>query len=119
MGSRALREQRRRRRAQVVGLGGFVAAAALPWLLFSRVIGDIASQFRWDLRYLVSEWSPWALIAVGIVFFVPVALSIGRDPESRFYPRARAAYFGWGVSLYVLGVALGSQVAQLDRLTSS
>jgi hypothetical protein len=119
MGSRALREQRRRRRAQLVGVVGLVAAAALPWFLFSRVIGDIASQFRWDVKYLVSEWSPWVLIVVGIVFFVPVALSIGRDPDARFYPRARAAYFGWGVSLYVLGVALASQVAQLDRLTSS
>jgi hypothetical protein len=118
MGRRALREQRQRRRAQLVGLGGLVAAASLPWLLFSRVIGDIASQFRWDVRYLVSEWSPWVLIAVGVVFFIPVALSIGRDPESRFYPRARAAYFGWGVSLYVLGVALGSQVAQLDQLNA-
>jgi hypothetical protein len=119
MGSRARREQRRRRQGQLAGLGGFLAAASLPWLLFSRVIGDIASQFRWDVKYLVSEWSPWALIALGIVFFVPVALSTGRDPESRLYPRARAAYFGWGITLYVLGLALGSQVAQLDRLTSS
>jgi hypothetical protein len=119
MGRRARREQHRRRRAQIVGLSGFVAAASLPWLLFSRVIGDIASQFRWDGKYFVSEWSPWALIALGIVFFVPVAVSTGRDPDSRLYPRARAAYFGWGITLYVLGLALASQVAQLDRLTSS
>jgi hypothetical protein len=119
MGRRARQEQLRRRRAQLVGLGGFLAAASLPWVLFSRVIGDIVSEFRWDLKYLVAEWSPWALIAAGIAFFVPVALSIGRDPESRFYPQARAADFGWGITLYVLGVALASQVAQLDRLTSS
>jgi hypothetical protein len=119
MGTRARRERARRRQAQLVGLVGFLLAASLPWLLFSRVIGDIASEFRWDVSYLVSEWSPWALIALGIAFFVPVALSAGRDPESRFYPRARAAYFGWGITLYVLGVALASQVAQLDRLTSS
>ena len=118
MGSRARLEERRRRQARLVGLGGFVAAASLPWLLFSRVIGDVASQFRWDATYLISEWSPWLLIAAGIAFFVPVALSIGRDPESRLYPRARAAYFGWGITLYVLGVALASQVAQLDQLTS-
>jgi hypothetical protein len=118
MGSRARLEERRRRQAQMVGLVGFVLAASLPWLLFSRVIGDVASQFRWDLKYFVSEWSPWLLIAGGIGFFVPVALSIGRDPESRLYPRARAAYFGWGITLYVLGVALASQVATLDRLTS-
>jgi hypothetical protein len=119
MGRRARLEERRRRQARLVGLAGFAAAALLPWLLFSRVIGDVASQFRWDLRYLVSEWSPWLLIAAGIAFLVPVAFSIGRDPESRFYPRARAAYFGWGITLYVLGVALASQVATLDRLTSS
>jgi hypothetical protein len=119
MGRRAREEERRRRQRARVGLVGFALAASLPWLLFSRVIGDVASQFHWDLKYLISEWSPWVLIAAGIAFFAPVALSIGRDPESRLYPRARAAYFGWGITLYVLGVALASQVASLDRLTSS
>lgn len=119
MGSRARLEPRHRRRAQLVGVGGFLAAASLPWVLFSRVIGDIVSEFRWDVKYLIAEWSPWALIALGIACFVPVAVSAGRDPDSRLYPRARAAYFGWGITLYVLGVALASQVAQLDRLTSS
>jgi hypothetical protein len=118
MGRRALQEQRRRRQAQLAGLVGFFAAASLPWVLFSRVIGDIASQFRWDVKYLVSEWSPWALIAIGIAFFVPVAFSIGRDPEHALYPRARSAYFGWGITLYILGVALASQVATLDHLSS-
>jgi hypothetical protein len=48
-----------------------------------------------------------------------VVVSAGRDPESRFYPRARGAYLGWGVTLYLLGLALASQVAQLAHLTQT
>ncbi len=62
--------------------------------------------------------TPWALIVLGLLFLVPVALSDGRDPESRWYPRARNAYAGWGISLYLLGVILGSQVAQLYSLSA-
>ena len=62
--------------------------------------------------YLIG-WAPWALMAAGIVFFIPVAWSEGRDPEGRFYPRARNAYMGWGVSLYLLGFLLAWQVARL------
>ncbi len=111
------RTERERRRAQITGLVGFALAASLPWVLWHRVIGDIASQFRLDLRYLLAECSPWFLIALGTLFFVPVVLSVGRNPEGRFYPRARGAYAGWGASLYILGVALASQVAQLASLT--
>ena len=100
-----------------MGAGAFVAAAALPALLWHRVIADIASEFRLDLRYLISELSPWVLIAAGLAFSLPVALSAGRDPESRWYPRARNAYAGWGITLYLLGLALGSQVAQISRVS--
>ncbi len=62
--------------------------------------------------------TPWALIVLGLLFLVPVALSAGRDPESRWYPRARNAHAGWGISLYLLGVILGSQVAQLYSLSA-
>jgi hypothetical protein len=48
---------------------------------------------------------------LGLLFFVPVVLSIGRVPNSRFYPRSRGAYAGWGVSLYTLGIMLAAQVA--------
>jgi hypothetical protein len=40
-------------------------------------------------------------------------ISIGRRPDSRLYPRARNAYIGWGVSCYLLGAALATQVAQI------
>jgi hypothetical protein len=83
------------------------------------VITVVASQFRVDARYFLAECSPWVLIVLGIAFLLPVALSAGRDPEGRFYPRARLAYLGWGVTLYLLGFGLASQVAQLMHLSGN
>jgi hypothetical protein len=68
-----------------------------------------------DLEYLVTGWSAWVLIGLGLVLMLPVVISIGRHPESRLYPRARNAYAGWGISLYLLGIMLASQVAQIAR----
>jgi hypothetical protein len=109
--ARTLRQQRERRRARRVGLVGFLGAAALPIVLWHRAIALIASDFRFDFGYLVTGWTGYALIGLGLLFFVPVVISIGRTPEHRLYPRGRNAYAAWGVSLYVLGVALASQVA--------
>ncbi|MDX6649187.1 MAG: hypothetical protein QOJ97_1138 [Solirubrobacteraceae bacterium] len=105
---------RDRVRARRVGLGGFAVALALPALLFHRLIEDIASEFRLDLGYLVAEWAPWVLIAAGLAFAVPVVWSAGRNPDSRWYPRARKAYAGWATVLYLLGMALAMQVAQIS-----
>lgn len=44
---------------------------------------------------------------------MPVLLSIGRPPDSRVYPRSRNALLGWGVSCYLLGIALAVQVAAI------
>jgi hypothetical protein len=107
------------RNARLTGAVGFTLAATLPWLLWHRVIGAIAEGFKLDFKYLISEWSPWALIAAGLLLFVPVVVSAGRDPDSRFYPRARGAYMGWGVTLYILGVVLASQVAQIMRVSGA
>ena len=71
----------------------------------------IAEDFRLELEYLVTGWTAYGLIALGLLFFLPVVLSIGRKPDSRFYPRSRGAYAGWGVSLYTLGIMLATQVA--------
>lgn len=71
----------------------------------------IADDFRIEAEYLITGWTAYALIALGLLFFVPVVLSIGRRPDSRFYPRSRGAYAGWGVSLYTLGIMLAAQVA--------
>lgn len=108
-------EVARRRQARRVGATGFLLACALPVILWRHVIADVASGFRLDATYLVTGWTPWVLIGAGLVFFVPVAWSAGSDPESRWYPRARNAYAGWGISLYVLGCALATQVSQINH----
>ncbi|MEA2390498.1 MAG: hypothetical protein QOK31_607 [Solirubrobacteraceae bacterium] len=108
---------RRWDRARLMGVVVFILVAALPWVLWHRVLGEITSEFRLDLGYVVSELSPWLLIAGGTLFLLPVVWSAGRDPESRFYPRARGAYLGWGVTLYLLGMGLAGMVAQLAQLT--
>jgi hypothetical protein len=59
----------------------------------------------------VTGWTGYTLIALGLLFFIPVVISIGRRPDSRLYPRSRGAYLGWGVSLYTLGIMLAAQVA--------
>ena len=106
----------RRRRARLLAITGLVSAITLPVLLWHGVVAGIASQFRLDLHYLLTEWSPWLLIVAGLGFGIPVAWSAGRDPESRWYPRSRNAYAGWGVTLYLLGVVLAAQVAQIYHL---
>lgn len=109
------RDQLDRRTARLVGLGGFVAAAALPVVLWHRAIGLVASDFRLDLDYLLTGWTGYTMIAAGLLFSIPVVLSIGRRPESRLYPRSREAYAGWGTVLYLLGMLLASQVAQIAQ----
>jgi hypothetical protein len=110
----ARRQELSRRQARVVGLGGFLVAAALPPFLWHRAIAAVAEDFRLDLEYL-SGWTGYALIAAGLAFCVPVVLSIGRMPGSRLYPRSRNAYTAWGVSLYLLGFAIAVQVAAVTR----
>ena len=105
-----------RRKARWVGFFGFLLAAALPPLLWHRSLEAIASDFRFEVEYLVTGWTAYALIGLGLLFFVPVLVSIGRSPESRLYPRGRNAYAGWAISLYLLGLILASQVAAVTGL---
>ena len=84
----------------------------MPVALWYDVVADIWAAFEMRPQYFVG-WTPWLLMALGLCFFVPVAFSAGRDPEGRFYPRARNAYLGWGVSLYLLGFLLAWQVARI------
>lgn len=111
--TRADRDRLPPRTARRVGIAGFVAGVALPVAVWHRTISLIASDFRLDLRYFLTGWTGFALMACGLLLFVPVLLSIGRSPESRLYPRRRNAYAGWSASMYVLGAALASQVAQI------
>jgi hypothetical protein len=112
VGTRRSRQQLDRRTARLVGLCGFLVAAALPPLLWHRAIAAVAEDFRMDIPYLTG-WVAYVLIALGLLFFVPVLISIGRRPDSRLYPRARNAWAAWGVSCYLLGVALAAQVAEI------
>jgi len=95
-----------------VGAVALTGVVALPWVLWHRAIAAVSAGFRLDVNYLTG-WIPFVLILIGIGFLVPVAVSAGRDPESRWYPHARKAYLGWGVTLYLLGCALATQVAQI------
>ena len=54
--------------------------------------------------------SMYGLIALGLALLVPVVVSVGMHPDSRLYPRSRNAFFGWGTTLYLLGIALASIV---------
>ena len=114
-GSRELAVRRRRRKARWLGAGGFVAAAAIPVLLFRHVVEVLAAQPRMELHYLTG-WVPWALLAAGLLFLLPVAWSAGMDPASRWFPRSRAVYAGWGLTLYLLGFALAWQVMQIQSV---
>ena len=115
-GGRADKQRLSRRQARLVGLAGFLGALALPLVLWHRAIAIIASDFRVDLAYLVTGWTGYGLICIGLLFMVPVLLSIGRNPDSRLYPRSRNAYAAWGVCLYLLGIGLASQVAAVARV---
>jgi len=97
------------------GIVGFVVAAALPVALWHRPLTVIASDFRLEAEYLLTGWTGYSLIGLGLVFMLPVVLSIGRRPDSRLYPRGRNAYAAWGVCLYLLGLILASQVAAVVR----
>jgi len=110
------RQELSRRQARLAGLVGFAAAATLPVVLWHRAFWLIASDFRLELGYLVTGWVGYGLIGLGLLFMAPVVASIGRLPDSRFYPRARKAYAAWGVCLYLLGIVLASQVATVVRL---
>ena len=112
MGRRRSKQELDQRTARLAGLAGFLVAAALPPLLWHRAIAAVANDFRMEIPYLTG-WLAYGLIGLGLLFFVPVLVSIGRRPDSRFYPRARNAWAGWGVSCYLLGIALATQIAQI------
>ena len=112
-GARQARLEARRRQARWIGALGFAIATVLPVVLFHRVVEILAEEPKWEIHYL-SGWMPWALLAAGLLFLLPVAWSAGMNPESRFFPRSRGAYAGWGISLYLLGFMLAWQVAAVQ-----
>jgi hypothetical protein len=112
-GSRLKREQAARRRARRTGAVGFLLALAAPILLWHRVIAAIASDFHLDVRYLLTGWTPWTLMALGLVCLLIAGAIDWRTRDRRFYGPGSAAWVGWGLSLYILGFALATQVAQI------
>jgi hypothetical protein len=107
------RDQLSRRRARRVGAAGFALAGALPLALWHNVMADIASEARVDLRYVVMECSPWLLMGLGLACFAYVWVLDRRDRDRRFYGEPTRAWFAWGVTLYLLGFGLATQVAQM------
>jgi hypothetical protein len=106
--------------ARAAGAVGFVGAAALPAVLWHRVIADIASEFRLEPAYLITGWACWALMALGLLCLLPAGIAEWRDPRHRFYRRGTGAWYGWGITLYLLGFALATQVAQIaDGLSAA
>ena len=115
--TRARKHHLSRRQSQLVGLGGFAAALLFPVVVWHRPIAIIASDFRIELEYLLTGWTGYSLIALGLLFMLPVIVSIGRAPTSRLYPRSRNAYAAWGICLYLLGLAQASQVAAVASVS--
>jgi hypothetical protein len=113
MSARRRQEILARRRARRTGAVGFAVALALPVVLWHRVVAAIASEFSFDVRYLVTGWSPWVLMALGLACLAVAGAIDWRQRERRFYGSGSAAWVGWGVSLYLLGFALATQVAQI------
>jgi hypothetical protein len=105
-----------KRESRRLGVAGLAAATLLPFGIWHGTILAVAQAFHFDLGYFVTGWTAWLLIAGGLAFFVPVVASIGQSPFGAFYPRNRNGYIGWGVSLYVMGCALASQMSQMTQL---
>ena len=88
----------------------FLLALAAPVARWGHVIVAMGHDFHLELGYLVTGWSGYGLIALGLILLVPVVVSVELHPDSRLYPRSRNAFLGWGTSLYLLGTALASIV---------
>jgi len=101
------------RTARILGWGGLACALVGPLVVWREAIRAVSTDFSWELDYLVMGWTGYFLIGAGLLFMLPVVVSIGRLPGDRLYPRARNAYAGWGITLYLLGCAIAVQVAQI------
>jgi hypothetical protein len=113
------RDGRAGRRSERVGAAGVLAAAALPVLLWHDVVADIArvtAQQR--SSQVVLGWTPWVMMALGLLCAIPVAVDHHRSRSGRFYTSGAGAWTGWGVTLYLLGFGLATQVAQLHGLST-
>ena len=102
-----------RGREPIAAFAGLVAMLAVPVAIWHQVLSDVLASWHWSFNYFVSELTPWLLMLAAVAFLVPVALSAGRRPHSRLYPRGRRAYIAWGTSLYLLGCILAVELAEI------
>ena len=97
-----------------IDVAGWLLAVLLPVVLWHHTVAQVAAAWHFEWRYLLTGWTPWVLMLLGLAAFVPVILDRIRDPGRRFYGSARAAWFGWSITLYLLGFGLATQVAQIQ-----
>ena len=93
-----------------------LGAAILPIALWHDVISMIVGEYELSIRYFLTAAMPWILMILGLLCAIPLAVSELRDRERRFHRQNGRAWAGWGVTLYLLGFALASQVAQIVDL---
>lgn len=115
--TRRVREEQARRTARRTGAAGVLLAAALPVALWHRTASAIASEFSFDATYLLTGWSPFLLMALGLLCALPALARLGAE-RSRFYGASPAAWSAWAACLYLLGFALAAQVSQLAHVVS-
>ena len=85
-------------------------------MLWHRVIADIAGEFRFDARY---QCRLCRGVSARAGCFIPVVVEDGATPPALLQLRT-GAWFGWGITLYLLGFALATQVAQIaDGLSAA
>lgn len=103
---------------RVVAAIVLVIAAAAPFAVFHSLIADSASELHMSFLYFVSNWTAWLCVTLAVCCFVPVVVSVRRDPYSRWFirPTTRRAYEIWGATLYLLGIILAVQMSQTASL---
>ena len=106
-------QYRSRRGERLLALAGLNAAGGVSAFVYRELLGDVVGSFTLDAGYIAFGASGFALMALGLLASLPVVLSIGRNPDSRLYPRSRGALAGWGVSLYLLGIMLVIQIGAI------
>lgn len=97
-------------------MAGVAAAIACPILIWHDLIDRLVSSFSLDPAYLLTAWTGFALMAVGVLAVLPVALTAGGNPAGRFHPRRRNTLAGWGASFYLMGLGL---VVQLGAIAAN
>jgi len=72
---------------RLVAAATVALVGAAPFVVFRGLFQDAATDFRWEFLYLVSGWTPFILMFIGALWFVPVVLSMERTGYSRLYLR--------------------------------